>query len=487
MSANQDTLALNETYQNLVKRMIEVKEEAIRNGTYQTEEKQTELKRMMADVKEAREKAADIHSGDELDSAMEDEQRQAAELAKYYEQKREEIARGQRPDGGIGASITETGFSDVNTRQLGDYLAYRSHKGASESQGYIIRDRMSNLATSMFGGPGLTGWEMRQQQGVRAQQPFHDMQVRTPLTSVQSQHSQAVTGVSDAQAKAGGGNLVADQFQPSIEIALKRHNSVLDAGASVLVTAGGNPLIWPTANDTAAKGELVPETELVSRDPVEFATITLNAYKYSSKEIIVPIELFQDDTTRQLAAYITYAEGERIGRITGEHFTTGTGTNQPHGIVTAIPTAAQTSVATAATLTYPDLVKLISSLEPSYQGGAVFMFNTDTEMRCMLIQDGDSSYMWNAGDLHTAAGPTLLGRRYFLNDFMVSMGADGRKFMLYGDMSKYLVRTAMDVQYFRADELYLMRAAVAFIAFARFDAELIDAGTHPIVLMKDKS
>src|SRR5690606_39002505 len=101
------------------------------------------------------------------------------------------------------------------------------------------------------------------------------------------------------------------------------------------------------------------------------------AFKYSSKPVLVSAELLQDsafDLNQILADML----GERLGRILNEHFTTGTGTGQPNGIVTAAATGVTGGVSATPAITGDNLIDLVHSVDPAYRTGARFMMADST-------------------------------------------------------------------------------------------------------------
>jgi hypothetical protein len=91
---------------------------------------------------------------------------------------------------------------------------------------------------------------------------------------------------------------------------------------------------WPTVDDTANKGELLAENTEAGSQDVTFGQVTLKAFKFSSKLVKVSRELLQDSYF-PVGAILRDLFVDRIGRITNDYFTTGTGTGQPQGVVTA--------------------------------------------------------------------------------------------------------------------------------------------------------
>lgn len=166
----------------------------------------------------------------------------------------------------------------------------------------------------------------------------------------------------------------------------------------VIRTASGNALPWPTWDDTGNTGALLAEATTIgtSVDPTT-AAVTFNAYKYSSKPIFASQEIIEDSAFN-LAVEIGEALGTRLGRIMSTHDTTGTGSAQPNGIVTAATTAVTAASATA--FTADELIDLVHTLDPSYRmgGGTVGFMMHDTVLKYVRkFKDAQGQYLWQPG------------------------------------------------------------------------------------------
>jgi hypothetical protein len=71
-----------------------------------------------------------------------------------------------------------------------------------------------------------------------------------------------------------------------------------------------------------------------------------------------------------------------------------------------------------------------------------------------------------------------------INQSMTTPGP--AKSMLFGDFSKYIIRDVREVELRRLDERFAVLGQVAFLAFARADGDLLDAGTHPVKYMRHR-
>jgi HK97 family phage major capsid protein len=108
----------------------------------------------------------------------------------------------------------------------------------------------------------------------------------------------------------------------------KAYGGMVDA-SFVFDTTSGNALPIPTDNDTTNSGAILAEnpTSQPTQD-VTFGAVTMNAYVYTSKLVLVSNQLLQD-TAFNLDAWLAGKLGTRIARATNAHFTTGTGASQP--------------------------------------------------------------------------------------------------------------------------------------------------------------
>ena len=155
---------------------------------------------------------------------------------------------------------------------------------------------------------------------------------------------------------AAGGYTVPQGFRATMIEAQKKFGG-LRALAGHLDTETGNDLPMPTNDDTGNIGEIINENTTVTFQDLTFGQVTMKAYIYSSKGVLVSRVLLNDNAVN-LDQYIPRKLGERIGRIQAQHFITGTGTGQPKGLITGIG-AAVTGGAGVFVPTFDNLIDLI--------------------------------------------------------------------------------------------------------------------------------
>lgn len=268
-----------------------------------------------------------------------------------------------------------------------------------------------------------------------------------------------------------GGYTVPVGFMTELERTLLAFNGPRQV-SRVIRTASGEQIQWPTANDTSNTGEQLGEGSSIgsSVDPT-FGQKTLDAYKYSSKPILVSEELLEDSAF-PLANEIGGMLGERLGRIQAARFTTGTGSSQPNGIVTA-STLGKTC-ADDATITADEIMDLIHSVDPAYRSGPSvgFMFNDAILLAIRKLKSNDNQYIWQPG-LQFGVPDRLFAFPYAVNQQMDSTIDASSKVMLFGDFSKFVIRDVGGIRLYRLNELYRETDQVGFIAFQRADSECI--------------
>ncbi|MFR9500654.1 MAG: phage major capsid protein [Rikenellaceae bacterium] len=270
-----------------------------------------------------------------------------------------------------------------------------------------------------------------------------------------------------------GTALVPEEMASSIEVALKEYGGMFSA-AKVVNTSTGADLVMPTVDDTAKKATIVNEYAESSTSKPTFSSITLKAYTYRTDIIPISLELLQD-AAFDMNSVITGLLSDNYGRGANEHFTTGTGTGEPKGIVTAA-TAGVTAAATE--ITRQNLIDLIKSVDGVYAKKGKFMMNSRTLWDIMAITDDNGRPLIEATTVGGVT-PKLLGKEYILNEDMPDIGA-GKTSVLFGALDKYVIRMVKGFTIKRLDETYAPWLSVGIMGFARADGTLLDAGTHPV-------
>jgi HK97 family phage major capsid protein len=276
-----------------------------------------------------------------------------------------------------------------------------------------------------------------------------------------------------------GGFTVATEYARSLEEAMKAYGGMIES-ASIINTASGAQMNFPTADATAEEGEIVGQNGPATTGETTFGNTALDVYKYSSKKIALPWELIQDSFL-DIEAYIQGLLAVRLGRILNKHATIGTGTGQPRGIVTGSAVGKTGTTGQTLSVIYDDLVDLEHSVNRAYRAspGVGFMM-ADTSLRVVRkIKDSQGRPIFVPGYEQGNPGGApdrLMGRRIVINDDVPVMAANAKS-ILFGDLRKYVIRRVMDLTLFRmTDSAFTLNGQVGFVAFQRMGGNLIDAG-----------
>lgn len=277
-----------------------------------------------------------------------------------------------------------------------------------------------------------------------------------------------------------GGYTVATEVAKTVMDALLAYGGMRRPGvATVIQTAGGNQMTYPTSDGTTEEGEIVAENIEAADEDADFGVVGIPVYKFSSKTIAVPIELLQDSSV-DIEAFVNSRLGKRLGRITNKKFTIGTGVNEPRGIVTAAAAGKVGAAGQTATVTFDDLVDLVHSVDPAYRelGGCKFMMNDSTLKAIRKLKDDNGRPVFLPGydGLAGAMPDTLLGYEVVINQNVAVMAASAKS-ILFGDFSYYVIRDVLGGSMHRfTDSAYAKKGQVGFLMFARHGGNFTDVG-----------
>lgn len=308
-----------------------------------------------------------------------------------------------------------------------------------------------------------------------------DSQYRSAFTEYLVRGESGVSSESRAilESREGISGLAKGVITPSsiaseIEIALKEYGGMFEAG-TLFTTSHGGDMTLPTINNTSSKATIIAEYGKSSMTPPAIGSQVIKAYTYRTPIVPLSLELLQDSAF-QIEVVIANLLADSFYRGANEHLTTGTGTNQPKGLITC---AVDSGVAAAeSALTFDNVMDLVSSVDNAYGKNGKFMLNQTTLYALAKIKDTDGQYLWR-DSLSSSIGATLLGKNYIINNDVSGIG-EGNTSLLFGDLSKYKIRLVKDINILRLNELLAEWLSIGIMGFARLDGMLLDAGTNPV-------
>lgn len=306
------------------------------------------------------------------------------------------------------------------------------------------------------------------------------------MTGIDNEHRELLrsnerrdTGPQATTPGSAGGYLIPTTLVREIKETMKAFGGIRQY-ATVLSTSAGEEMQWPTNDDTGNEGALLAENTQADETEFQFAQLSLGAFKYTSKIVRVSIELLQDSAFN-LDSFIARKFGERLGRITARHYATGTGTNQPQGLMTA---ATVGHTATSQTeVTYGDYLRLKHSIDPAYRqaGEGRWVMNDALLLQAKEMLDGNDRPLWKPG---MADGtPALIDGDPYVIDQGVEAPASGTTCLGYGSLREFYIRDVAGMTLHRMVEKYIDYGQIGFLAFLRTDSNLMDASAFKTLQM----
>lgn len=277
-----------------------------------------------------------------------------------------------------------------------------------------------------------------------------------------------------------GGYTVPQDFRDQLEVALKAYGGMLQV-ADVMRTDTGATLPMPSFNYTNVLATIVGEGTTSSADAsTPFGVANMNAFTYRSPILPVSYEFLQDSAFGE--GFIVDALSGSIARALNAHFTGGTGTGQPRGILVDAVSGKVGTTGQTLSVIFDDLVDLVHSIDPAYRAsGCKFMMHDGSLKIARKLKDtqGRPIFLPGYDGLAGAMSDQLLGYDISINQDMPAMAASAKS-ILFGRFDKYKARLVKDVTIMRLVERYADNLQVAFLLFARADGRLLDAGTNPV-------
>lgn len=269
---------------------------------------------------------------------------------------------------------------------------------------------------------------------------------------IRSQGNVAVLDASESAAytramsltDSAGGYLVPFQLDPTVILTANGSRNPIRR-ISRVVNATGD--VWNGISSAGVTGSWDAEAAEVSDDAPTFAQPTIPVYKGA---IFVPIsiEAQQDETNvaQEIGRMIAF-EKDRMESVA---FTTGSGSGEPTGIVTALTgTASVVASATTDTFAVADVYALDSALPTRYAENASWLAHRAIANLVRRFDTQGGANLWET--LGNDVPATLLGRPFYPNEAMdssVTALADNL-IAVFGDFDNYVIadRIGTTVEY----------------------------------------
>ena len=267
----------------------------------------------------------------------------------------------------------------------------------------------------------------------------------------------------------------------------------------ILDTSTGNILPYPQSDDTSNVGELIGENQQVTTQDLNLSSTNFGAYKFSSKLVKISLELMQDSAF-DLEEFLIETFATRLGRILNTKLTTGAGTTEPLGILTAVTTggnivqavgaSSNDGVSGANTIGSDDLTNLEHAVDPLYRMNAKYMLHNSTLKALKKVKDKYGRPLWQEST-RDGSPSTINGCEYCINNDLDHLQANVssppvvKKTVIFGALEKYIVRRVKQLSVLRLSERFADFGQVAFLGFARYNGASIDVGHRALALLEN--
>jgi len=274
-----------------------------------------------------------------------------------------------------------------------------------------------------------------------------------------------------------GGYTVPPGFRQKLVDRMKAFGGIANVVEQV-TTTNGNPLPWPTLDDTSNEGEIVEEGgTFVGGADLTFDEASLSAYEYATcGASAAPLRVswvLLNDAAFDLQGLVSRKLGQRIARIQSTHLITGTGVKQPLGITRGL-TGTQSAANTG--ITYADLLTYIHAVDPAYRENARWAFN-DTSLKTIeQLVDSNGDPLWRSiqatiGD--AASNGRLLGYPITIDQGFPDLDPDSAtvNWGAFGDLQEgYVLRRVRDFALVVNPYTRASYRQTEYSAYARMDA-----------------
>jgi len=318
---------------------------------------------------------------------------------------------------------------------------------------------------------------------VRAAQAGHEdevrpvIQVAAPSNDVETIRSLARGEIRSAEfaaerrdiLKSSTGSPVPTSFYDQVIMLARAVGPMLSVGTT-LNTASGENLQIPRLT-TYSTGTVNSEAATLGEsDPAFSAFITLGAFKYGFLTQ-VSRELLEDSGVNVLDLLAMNC-GNALGFAVNTALTTGTGTNEPTGVITAAGSGVTGGTGVSGAFTYANLVSLYYSLDPAARAlpGTGFMAKGSSIAAMRTLQDGNGSFVFQPS-MSDATPDRVLGVPLYENPAMAA-AATSAKSVIAGHFPSYYVRTVGGIRLDRSDDFAFSSDLVTFRCTFRVDGNL---------------
>jgi len=254
-------------------------------------------------------------------------------------------------------------------------------------------------------------------------------------------------------------------------IMLARHIGPMLETSTVLNTASGENLQIPSLSAYSTGTVTSEAASFGESDPTFNSFKTLGAYKYGfltqvSREMV-------EDSGVDLVGFLAQQTGNALGFAVNGALTTGTGTTQPTGIVTAAGSGITGGTGVSGAFTADNLIDLVYSVDTAGRtlAGTGFQMNAKSLSAVRKLKDTAGNYVFSPA-LSADKRDLVLGYEVYENPAMADPAVSAKS-VIFGNLPSYYVRQVGGLRLDRSDDYAFQNDLITFRATMRVDGNLI--------------
>jgi HK97 family phage major capsid protein len=259
-----------------------------------------------------------------------------------------------------------------------------------------------------------------------------------------------------------GGFLIGEEWWTEIIKNLELNNVLIPLSKSITTTTLTN---FPV-RATRAVASYSAENANFSESESTYANETIDAHKMTVLTRVSD-ELLQDNWYN-IESEIQSDIGEAMGLLSEEKMFSGTGTNEPRGILLD----AQVINGGAGAITTDHIMDMIYGLKKPYRRMSSFIAHTEIIKAIRNLKDGNGQFIYQPSPV-AGIPDTVHGYMVHETENMDSTTTAGDEPLLFGDYKNYFVATRKIMTIKRLEERYAELGQIGFRAYLRHDAKLL--------------
>lgn len=194
----------------------------------------------------------------------------------------------------------------------------------------------------------------------------------------------------------------------------------------------------------------------------DFTRLSVDTHKLAA--IVKLDDDFVHDATFDIKNHLVSRLSKNIALAEEKSFISGTGVNEPTGII--CPGAGAELAIVAEKITADEVIKLYFALDRQYCRNAIWVMNSDTAMTLRSLKDSSGNYLWRSTD------DTIFNKKVIISEYMPD-AKSGEAPIVFGDLSYYWIIERRPVNIRTLTEKFSLNSQTGYLACEYLDAKLM--------------